>query len=252
MRRLNFAALGALNRTLSGWRRSLVSSAIALIAVAVAMAIGSPVPAQTPPAPAPKAQPKAQPKAPAQQPAPTGPAAAVNAGAPELPPLTYTPWTKLCRKGPEADAKQVCATGRQGFLDMGFMVIDMQLIEPEGVTTKLLQITLPLMMVLSQGTRVTVDQGQPMNAQFTACFQTGCMAEIEASGELIGKLKKGQGLMVQGIHAQRGLITVPLPLAEFAKANEGPPMDPKAFEERMKKLGDQFLKKQQELQQQGH
>jgi len=227
--------------------RWIVPSAVTLTAFVLAIAVGSPVRAQTPPAPAPKAQPKA----PAQQPAPTGPAAAVNAGAPELPPLTYTPWTRLCRKGPEADAKQVCATSREGFLETGFLVVGAVLIEPEGVPNKILQITMPLGMALQIPLRVTVDQGQPITAPFAVCSQNGCLAEFEASGELIGKMKKGQGLLVQGIHMQRGQVAVGLPLADFAKANEGPPTDPKVYEEHMKKLGEQFLKKQQELQQQG-
>lgn len=243
------AHASARSRPLCG--RSIVPSAIALAAVVLVMAVGSPVGAQTPPAPAPKAQPKAQPKAPPQQPAPSGPAAAVNAGAPEMPPLTYTPWTRLCRKGQEADAKQVCATSREGFLETGFLVVGAVLIEPEGVPNKILQITMPLGMALQVPLRVTVDQGQPITAPFAVCSQNGCLAEIEASAELIGKMKKGQGLVVQGIHIQRGQVTVGLPLTDFAKANEGTPTDPKVYEERMKKLGEQFLKKQQELQQQG-
>jgi invasion protein IalB len=227
---------------------------MALTAIALALAIGLPVGAQTPPAPpapAPKAPaPKAAPKGP-QQPAPTGPAAAVNPpGAPEMPQLTYTPWTKLCRKGQEADAKEVCATSREGFLDTGFLVIGAVLIEPQGIPNKILQVTMPLGMVLQVPLRVTIDQGQPISAPFAVCSQNGCLAEIEASGELIGKMKKGQALLVQGLHAQRGQVGVSLPLAEFAKANEGQPTDPKVYEERMKKLGEQFLKKQQELQQQ--
>jgi len=240
------------SRVFSGGRAWLALSAIVLTAVALAIAAGTLVSAQTPPAPAPapKAQPKAQPKAPAQQPAPAPAAGA--AATPELPPLTYTPWTRLCRKGPETDAKQVCATSRQGFLENGFLVVDAQLIEPEGIPTKILQVTLPLGMALAAGTRITVDQGQPINAQFAVCTQNGCLAEIEASGELIGKMKKGQGLVVQGVHMQRGPISVPVPLAEFAKANEGQPTDPKVYEDRMKKLMEEFMKKQQQPQAQGH
>jgi len=250
MKALNLRAQpGRRSRTLSPGRMWLMASAIALTAGVLALAAGSLVSAQTPPAPAPKA-PAPKPKAPPAQPAP---APAPNAAAvPELPPLTYTPWTRLCRKGPETDAKQVCATSRQGFLENGFLVVDAQLIEPEGIPTKILQVTLPLGMALAAGTRITVDQGQPINAQFAVCTQNGCLAEIEASGELIGKMKKGQGLVVQGVHMQRGPISVPVPLAEFAKANEGQPTDPKVYEDRMKKLMEEFMKKQQQPQAQGH
>jgi invasion protein IalB len=224
----------------------------ALAAVAVAVALRPSVLAQTPPAP--KAQPKAQPKAKTPpQPAPAPPAAAANTpAAPEIPPLTFTPWTRVCAKGQEADAKTVCATGREGRLDNGFLVIGAVLIEPEGIPQKLLRITLPLGMALQAGTRVIVDQGQPMNAPFVVCLPNGCMADIEASAELVGELKKGQGLVVQAIHMQRGALTLNVPLAEFAKANQGPPMDQKTYEERQRKLEEEYAKKAQQLQQQGH
>jgi hypothetical protein len=53
-------------------------------------------------------------------------------------------------------------------------------------------------------------------------------------------MKVGQLLTVQGFNSQ-GLAVGPiLPLAEFAKAHDGPPMDPKKFEESQKKLQEQL------------
>ena len=73
-------------------------------------------------------------------------------------------------------------------------VVAAVLIEPEAEKKKILRVTLPLGMSLSPGTRVIVDGGQPMTGPYVICFSNGCMADYEASGELIGKLKKGQGL----------------------------------------------------------
>ena len=95
-------------------------------------------------------------------------------------------------------------------------------------------------MQLPQGTRAIVDQGQPMTAPYMICFPNGCMADYEASGELIGKLKKGQSLVVQGINSQGQAVSLPLPLPDFAKAYDGPPTDPKVLEERQKKLQEEF------------
>jgi invasion protein IalB len=105
-------------------------------------------------------------------------------------------------------------------------------------------------MQLPQGTRVIVDQGQPMNAPYMICFPNGCMADYEASSELIGKLKKGQSMVVQGINSQGQAVSLPLPLPDFAKAYDGAPTDPKVVEERQKKMQDEFTKKQQQQQQQ--
>jgi invasion protein IalB len=220
--------------------------AVALTAAVLAVAAGSLVLAQAPPAP--KAQPKAQPKAPPQQ--PPAPAQAPSAGAPEVPPLTYSPWTKVCLKGQEANAQQVCFTGKEGRIDSGMLVIGAVLIEPEGTANKVLRVTLPLGMQLPQGTRAIVDQGQPMTAPYMVCFPNGCLADYEASGELIGKLKKGQSLVVQGINSQGQAVSLPLPLPDFAKAYDGPPTDPKVVEERQKKLQEEFNKKAQAQQQQ--
>jgi invasion protein IalB len=235
---------------------AVARGAIALGAAALLTATlaGSPAFAQAPPAqPAPKAQaqaqPKAQPKAPPQQapaPAPAGNAA----GGAEVPPLTYSPWTKVCLKGQEANAQQVCFTGKEGRIDTGMLVIGAVLIEPEGSANKILRVTLPLGMQLPQGTRAIVDQGQPMNAPYMICFPNGCMADYEASAELIGKLKKGQSLVVQAINSQGQAVSLTLPLPDFAKAYDGAPTDPKVLEERQKKLQEEFSKKQQLQQQQ--
>ena len=56
------------------------------------------------------------------------------------------------------------------------------------------------------------------------------MADYEATPDMIGKMKKGQVLIVQAINSNRQPITLPVPLADFAKAYDGPPTDPKVFE----------------------
>src|SRR4029077_14911253 len=98
--------------------------------------------------------------------------------------------------------------------------------------------------------RAIVDQGQPMTAPYMICFPNGCMADYEASGELIGKLKKGQSLVVEGLNSQGQASTRPLQLPDFAKAYDGPPTDPKDLEARQKKQQEEMQKKQQLLQQQ--
>jgi invasion protein IalB len=210
--------------------------------------------AQTPPAPpAPKAQPapKAAPKAPAHKPAEAAPAQApaqgqAQAQGNEQPQLVFSPWTKFCLKGQEANAKQVCFTGKDGRVESGMPVVAAVLIEPENDTKKVLRVTLPLGMSIQPGTRVIVDQGQPMTGPYVICFNNGCMADYEASGELIGKLKKGQGLVIQGINGAGQPISLVVPLGDFAKAYDGPPTDPKVFEEQQKKLQDELQRRAEE------
>jgi invasion protein IalB len=209
--------------------------------------------AQTPPAPpAPKAQaPKpAAPKPPAHKPAEAAPAQALQGQAQaqsnEQPQLIFSPWTKFCLKGQEANAKQVCFTGKDGRVESGMPVVAAVLIEPENDTKKVLRVTLPLGMSIQPGTRVIVDQGQPMTGPYVICFNNGCMADYEASGELIGKLKKGQGLVIQGINGSGQPISLVVPLGDFAKAYDGPPTDPKVFEQQQQKLQEELQKRAEE------
>jgi invasion protein IalB len=176
---------------------------------------------------APKAPPKAKPKA-APNPTPQPP----QGGQPEL---TYSFWTKICQKGPEANAKQVCFIARDAHVESGMPVVVVVLVEPEGEAKKLLRVTLPLGVWLQAGTRVIIDNGQPLTGPYVICLSSGCMAEYEASDELIAKMKSGQSLHVQAINGSRQPISIPIPLSDFAKAYEGPPIDPKELEQQEKK-----------------
>jgi invasion protein IalB len=168
-----------------------------------------------------KEHPKAQPKAP-----PPGgeQKSAAPGGEPQI---TYSAWTKVCQKGPDANAKRICFIGRDGRLESGMPVVAAVLIEPDGEPRKLLRVTLPLGMALQPGTRVIIDEGQPMTAPYMICVPGGCMADYEASGELIGKMKTGKLIHVQGINGSGQPVSLQLPLADFAKSYDGPPVDPK-------------------------
>ena len=240
-----------------------IAKFISVVAAAVALTAGAAF-AQQPAAPAPA--PAAKPAAPAKKPAPAKPAAPAPAPVAPAPQaqqpapaqaqgeqqqqvqLIYSPWTKFCLKGNNNDpnAKQVCFTGKDARIESGMPVVAAVLIEPEGEPKKLLRVTLPLGMQLVHGTRVIVDQNQPMTAPYVICFTNGCMADYDASGDLIGKMKKGQGLAIQAINSTGQPISLVLPLADFAKAYEGPPTDPKVFEEQQKKLQDELQRRADE------
>jgi invasion protein IalB len=223
-----------------------VLAVAAATGLAAALLSGSAL-AQTPPAPkaqpAPKAAPKAAPAKPAEA---AQPPAQGQQAQNEQPQLVFSPWTKFCLKGQEAGAKQVCFTGKDGRVESGMPVVAAVLIEPENDTKKVLRVTLPLGMSIQPGTRVIVDNGQPMTGPYVICFNNGCMADYEASGELIGKLKKGQGLVIQGINGSGQPISLVVPLGDFAKAYDGPPTDPKVFEEQQKKLQDELQRRAEE------
>jgi invasion protein IalB len=234
-----------------------------VVSFAVTAQAQTPAPAPGAPAPAP-AKKKAAPKAPAAAPAP---AAQAPAPAPQQAPaaqqgqaqpaqggqpqqdqvqLIYAPWTKFCLKGQDANAKQVCFTGKDGRIESGQPVVAAVIIEPEGEPKKILRVTLPLGMQLVHGTRLIVDNNPPQQSPYVICFANGCMSDYEATPEMLANMKKGQNLVVQAINANGAPLTLPLPLAEFAKAYDGPPTDPKVFEENQKKLQEELQKRADE------
>src|SRR6266852_8356 len=189
-------------------------------------------------------------------PGPAAPAPAPQSAAPgatpEMPQLIYSPWAKFCGKGNDPGAKEVCFTGKDARTEAGQPVVAAALIEPEGEPKKLFRVTLPSPLQLQYGTRIVIDKEQPISGAFFTCFANGCMADYEATPELVGKLKKGQMLQIQAINLAAAPITFPLPLADnsgnsFQKANEGPATDPKVFEEQQKKLQEDLQKRADEL-----
>ena len=222
---------------------------LALLAASALSAtlIASGAEAQQPAPGAPKAAPKGPAGAPAAQAPPAGAPPAAAQPQEQQVQLIYAPWTKFCLKGQEAGAKQVCFTGKDGRIESGQPVIAAVIIEPEGEPKKLLRVTLPLGMQLVHGTRIIVDSNAPLQGPYVICFQNGCMSDYEATPELIASLKKGQNLVVQAINSNGAPLTLPLPLAgEFAKAYDGPPTDPKVFEENQKKLQEELQKRAEE------
>jgi invasion protein IalB len=250
----------------SVWPRGRVFALLAATALSASLlapeAQAQQPPAAAPaPAAAPKAKPKAAPKAAPAAPAPTAqapPAAAPPAaGAPpaaaaggqpadQQVQLIYAPWTKFCLKGQDANAKQVCFTGKDGRIESGQPVIAAVIIEPEGEPKKILRVTLPLGMQLVHGTRVIVDNNPPAQSPYVICFANGCMSDYEVTPELLGNMKKGQNLVVQAINSNGAPLTLPLPLGDFAKAYDGPPTDPKEFEKTQQKLQEELQKRAEE------
>jgi invasion protein IalB len=230
-------------------------AATALTAVLLAPDAYAQAPTPAPAAPKAKSAPKAAPKAAPAAPAPTAQQAPPPAaGAPaaggqdqqQQVQLIYAPWTKFCLKGQDANAKQVCFTGKDGRIESGQPVIAAVIIEPEGEPKKILRVTLPLGMQLVHGTRVIVDNNPPAQSPYVICFANGCMSDYEVTPELLANMKKGQNMVVQAINSNGAPLTLPLPLAEFAKAYDGPPTDPKVFEETQKKLQEELQKKAEE------
>jgi invasion protein IalB len=163
--------------------------------------------------------------------------------------LIYSPWTKFCASSQERNSRPVCFTGREARLETGMTAAAAVLIEPDKDPKKVLRITLPLGMQLAPGTRIVIDQDRPLAARYLICTVDGCLAEFEVNRNVINRLKRGKQLAVQAINANGQAISVNLPLDDFAKVYDGPPTDPRVFEEQEKKRVDDLERRVNEARQ---
>ena len=76
-----------------------------------------------------------------------------------------------------------------------------------------------------------------------------CIAQLETNADIVQKLKKGQNLFIQAYNMAQNVMTLSLPLGDFAKAYDGPATDPKELEEKNKKLQGELERRANEQRQ---
>jgi invasion protein IalB len=186
-----------------------------------------------------QAQPKKPSPASPQSPVPVGTPAPVQA----QPQFVFTPWTKICST---EVGKNVCGVLSEARVETGQVAVAAALVEPKDGSRKLLRVTLPLGVRLEPGTRITIDQGTPTPGYYILCLASGCISDYEAGSDLLDKLKQGRELSIQAVNPGGYPISITIPLLDFAKAYDGPPMDEKAIVESQKKLQDELQRRAEE------
>jgi invasion protein IalB len=174
------------------------------------------------------------PKAEKFSPRPVQPAPSPSASVLQLE-TVHSPWTKFCgtdRNNPQA--REVCLTVKEARLATGKFIAGAALIEQADEANKLLRITLPPGVERAPGARMFIDDEAPRSGSYVTCLPNGCFADFAIDQAFIAKLKTGRNLHLQGFMPD-DMVHYLLPLEDFARANEGPPTDPKAFEERRKR-----------------
>jgi invasion protein IalB len=188
-----------------------------------------------------------QPRRPAQ-PAPPAQAAQPNPAAPvrvDLQP-SQADWTKVCGKDPGTN-KEICYTTRDfGQAPDQPPVLALAVYDVKGDDTKIIRLLLPPALMLRPGFRFTIDKGAAMEGAFEICFPNGCFAESKVSTKTLDQLKKGTTMNVMVKNQFNGEVTFGLPLANFAKAFDGPPIDPKVLEEQQKQLTEELQRRAEE------
>lgn len=191
------------------------------------------------------AQPAQQPAQPAAQPAQQDTGPLLVAVKPEP---SQTEWTKVCGKDPANNA-EICYTTRDFVSDQGQPVLAAAIYDVKGPSsTKIVRFLMPLGLLLRPGIRFAVDQGAPSAGAYTICFPNGCFAEtVGLKDETVTSMKKGTTINVSVQNQVGREVTFQVPLAGFAKAFDGPPIDPKVLQEQQKKLQAELQKRSEEL-----
>ena len=97
---------------------------------------------------------------------------------------------------------------------------------------------LPLGVALQSGASVRIDDGGPMGLAFTTCDRSVCYAEVSLDPEITGKLKHGAKITYSGTDESGAMVSMPVTLAGFAAALDGPAKPREEYNEEQKKIAN--------------
>jgi len=160
----------------------------------------------------------------------------------ELKPMQKN-WTKVCGKDPGVE-KQICYTTRDfGQDESQPPVLALAVYDPEGEKTKVVRLLLPVGLLLQAGFRFSVDKSATQEGSFEICFPNGCFAQAQIDQNTVNRIKRGNEMNVFVRNQVGNEVAFVVPLAGFAKAFDGPPIDPKVLEAQQKALQDELEKR---------
>ncbi len=151
----------------------------------------------------------------------------------EEPRLIFSPWVKFCLE--ETSGSRACATAKDGRDSANRLRVSVAVMERVGDQRKTLRVTLPHGVTTQHDVQFIVDGGEPVGARVRCAPLPGpagdCIADYEATPDLLDRMRDGQVLTLQAVQAYGRPLSVQFGLREFAQVFGGPPTTLKAFEE---------------------
>jgi invasion protein IalB len=160
--------------------------------------------------------------------------------------VVQTPWAKFCGMDKnEPQAKPVCITAREIRLQnrANPFLAGVALIEADGEAKTILRATLPPDLRRSAPVVARIDKDSSRNGTHRECRPNGCMWDFPADAAFVARLKAGEWLHLEGVSASGKIASYRLPLSGFARANEGAPTDPAAFEKAQQRRWEERSRK---------
>ena len=171
------------------------------------------------------------------------PAAAQNA--PQQPQVPQG-WFKACTKQEDVD---ICNVQNIIVADSGQLITGVSLIELKGkVNRKIFQITVPSGRLVPPGIGLQIDGGQSKKIDYMICLPDRCIGEIVLTDELVNQFKRGQQLTLTSVNFQNQPSPIPVTLAGFTAAFDGPALQQSDIEERQRQLEEFVTKNNEEYQ----
>jgi invasion protein IalB len=146
----------------------------------------------------------------------------VEADDPRAMQLTYESWSKVCLGNcfVGAGARGACVPSGGGVV----------IVVPDGKSASL-SVNFGTKRKLDSAMSVQIDQGASIPLPNPACDRFGCRAKFEIDGGFIERLKRAQTITITATDAAHQKTSLAFPLADFARAYDGPGTEPKAREE---------------------
>jgi invasion protein IalB len=184
--------------------RSIRKAAVLLLAAFACVPASAQAPKKAAPAPpAPVHTPTAQ-ASPAAEPQPAQPPAPA--------------WVSRCSAA-SREAPLECAIEETAVLTKtGQLIVLVNIRVSSDTRQPVALVQLPLGINLPAGAKLQVDDGKVVDLQVQTCENRGCYANAPISPELLGALKSGKQLKVAFQNLNKEIITIPMPLTDFAAA----------------------------------
>ena len=181
-----------------------------VVLLALAALACAPASAQAPKKAAPAAPAPAHTPAPAASPSP-----AEQAAQPPAP-----GWISRCSSA-SREAPLECAVEETAVLTKtGQLIVLVNIRVASDTHQPVALVQLPLGLNLPVGAKLQIDEGKVVDLQIQTCENRGCYANTPVSPELLAALKSGKQLKVAFQNLNKEVITIPMPLADFAAAYE--------------------------------
>ena len=127
-------------------------------------------------------------------------------------------WVARC-SSVSRDAPLECAIEQTAVLSKtGQLIVLINIRVPSDTHTPVAIVQLPLGINLPAGARLQVDDGKTSDLQIQTCEARGCYANAPITPDMLAAMKSGKQLKVSFQNLAKEVISIPMPLADFATA----------------------------------